>query len=87
MAAFDKTPTESATLHVSASAIDAYKAMRPWSGFREIVTLEGDGILGVNRNDDVKAVYSIRGEKLGHYQKGINIIKMIDGTKKKVIVK
>ena len=87
MAAFDKTPTESATLHVSASAIDAYKAMRPWSGFREIVTLEGDGILGVSRSDDVKAVYSIRGEKLGHYQKGINIIKMIDGTKKKVIVK
>ena len=87
MAAFDKTPTESATLHVSASAIDAYKAMRPWSRFKEIVTLEGDGILGVSRSDDVKAVYSIRGEKLGHYQKGINIIKMIDGTKKKVIVK
>ena len=86
MAAFDKTPTESATLHVSASAIDAYKAIRPWSGFREIVTLEGDGILGVNLNDDVKAVYSMRGEKLGHYQKGINIIKMKDGTIKKVFL-
>ena len=37
--------------------------------------------------DDVKTVYSIKGEKLLYPAHGINIIKMKDGTIKKVFVK
>ena len=88
-AAFDGTPTESATLHVPANSVEAYKASQPWSDFKEIVALNGnpDGIIGNKQSDDVKTIYSIKGEKLQHPAKGVNIIKMKDGTTKKVFVK
>ena len=38
--AFDNTPINNVTLHVPASAIDKYKATKPWSGFGTIVTIE-----------------------------------------------
>ena len=87
--AFDGTPTEKSTLHVPTNAIEAYRTTWPWSDFKEIIELDYDatGILGVNRSNDVEAVYSVRGEKQENYQKGINIRKMKDGTVNKVFVK
>ena len=87
--AFDGTPIESATLYVPVNSVEAYKASQPWSDFKEIVALNGnpDGIIGNKQSDDVKTVYSIKGEKLLHPAKGVNIIKMKDGTIKKVFVK
>ena len=41
---FGNTPVESATLHVPASAIDAYKTTTPWSDFGNIVPLTDDEI-------------------------------------------
>ena len=42
--AFDGTPTETATLHVPASAVEAYRTTWPWSDFKEVVDLDpGDG--------------------------------------------
>ena len=38
--AFDGSFTENATLHVPASAINAYKLTAPWSKFKEIVPTE-----------------------------------------------
>ena len=38
--AFDGSYTEYATLHVAASAINAYKMTAPWSNFQEIVPTE-----------------------------------------------
>ena len=86
--AFDATPTESSTLHVMPNSVDAYRTSWPWSDFKEIVAIESiTGIDGINQVNDVQAVYSARGEKLSHYQKGINIIKMKDGRVKKVLVR
>ena len=86
--AFDATPTESSTLHVMPNSVDAYRTSWPWSDFKEIVAIESiTGIDGINQVNDVQAVYSARGEKLSHYQKGINIIKMKDGKVKKVLVR
>ena len=85
--AFDETPTENSTLHVLVNSVDAYRASWPWSDFKEIIVIEiPTGIFGNNRSNEIETVYSIRGEKLGHYQKGINIIKMKDGTIKKVFL-
>ena len=39
--AFENAYVEFATLHVPASAIDAYKTTEPWSGFGTFKTLEG----------------------------------------------
>lgn len=86
--AFDATPTESSTLHVMPNSVDAYRTSWPWSDFKEIVAIESiTGIDGINLTNDVQAVYSARGEKLSHYQKGINIIKMKDGRVQKVLVR
>ena len=38
--AFYETPISSATLHVPAASVDAYKAASPWSGFGSIVAIE-----------------------------------------------
>ena len=81
--AFDGTPIESATLHVPASVIDAYKASWPWRGFKEIVALTSDGIEGVKLSEDGNSVYyDLTGRKVSHPQKGIYI-----KNGKKVIVK
>ncbi len=92
MAAFSDTPVESATLHVPASAIDAYKTTSPWSDFGSIVPLTEDEIDAV---DDVQAAgvaaeadrYDLQGHMIAGPQKGINIIRMSDGTTRKVLVK
>lgn len=41
--AFDGSYPESITLHVPSESIDAYKALEPWSHFKEIVALSADG--------------------------------------------
>jgi len=38
--AFDYSPVSSATLHVTAGSLEAYKAVSPWNGFGTIVPLE-----------------------------------------------
>ncbi|MBP5393605.1 MAG: hypothetical protein J6Y59_07310 [Bacteroidaceae bacterium] len=38
--AFNETPITSATLHVPAGSVSAYKAKSPWSGFGSIVAIE-----------------------------------------------
>ena len=38
--AFDGTPISSATLHVPAESVDAYKAKAPWKNFGSIVAIE-----------------------------------------------
>ena len=43
--AFDESYIEYATLHVPASAINAYKTTAPWSGFGEIVAISGEAIV------------------------------------------
>ncbi len=40
--AFDVTYIDNSTLHVPASAIEAYKTIEPWSKFGTIVTLDGE---------------------------------------------
>ena len=89
---FSGTPVESATLHVPASALKAYKRTSPWSGFGNIVPLTEDEIDAV---EDVQAAgvatetdrYDLQGHMIAGPQKGINIIRMSDGTVRKVLVK
>jgi hypothetical protein len=38
--AFEYSPVSSATLHVPAGSVDAYKAAEPWSKFGSIVAIE-----------------------------------------------
>ena len=49
---FGNSPIASATLHVPAASIDAYKATSPWSKFGSIVPLTDDEIDGIEEIKD-----------------------------------
>lgn len=76
------TPCYSATLHVPAVALEAYKTTFPWSGFGTIVPIETDGIAAPIAGAASSEIYNIHGQRLTAPHKGINII---DG--KKVLLK
>lgn len=79
-----------ATLFVPEGTIDNYKATEGWNKF---VIIEEQGSSSaidspiIGKQNDVKAIYSIRGERLEHLSKGINIIMLNDGTIKKMVIK
>ena len=92
--AFESTPCNSATLHVPAGSVDAYKNTYPWSLFEEIVALTDDdpsptGVnsLKVDNNINPEATFSLDGRRLSNPQRGLNIIRMSDGSTKKVMIK
>ena len=78
-----------ADLFVPVGTIDKYKATEGWKDFMWITEGIPSGIGEVKTEVDKTEVsrYTIDGKKLSEPQEGINIIKMSDGTTKKVIVK
>lgn len=83
-----------ATLHVPAVSLDAYKAANPWKNFKEIVALTDDdpkptGVNTLKANHYVYSAntYTIEGKLISNPQRGLNIIRMSDGTTRKVLVK
>ena len=90
-AAYFYTPIASATLHVLAESIDAYKSTSPWSKFGNIVALTEDEIDGLSpiqtSPEQEEQAFDLNGRKLNKPQKGINIIRYSDGTTRKVLIK
>ena len=88
--AFDGSYIEYATLHVPAASIPSYKSMEPWNAFGNIVALNDDdpkptGILP-HANGRITCpidYYSIGGVKSSKPHRGLNIIRMDNGTTKK----
>ena len=87
---FTSSPINDATLHVPAASIDAYKTTAPWDEFKEIVALTDQelSVDGITK-DYITEVsrYTIGGQRAKQNTKGLNIIRMSDGTTKKVVVK
>ena len=89
------TNRTNATLYVPKGSKSAYQAADYWKGFKEIVEIEVTGIdqISFQENgeqgiDQEGAVwYTIDGKQLDKPKKGINIIRMKNGTTKKVVVK
>ena len=78
---------DTATLYVPKQSIDAYKTTDPWSDFVNVVALEDTGIEG-NPTDNaprVDAVYDIDGRRTDSMKRGLNIVRMSDGTTRKVM--
>lgn len=82
-----------ATLHVPAASIQAYSEDDMWKDFGSIIALTDSdpkptGITNINNNSMTgKRYYSIDGKQISRPQHGMNIIRMKDGTTRKVIVK
>ena len=81
----------SPTLHVPEASLQQYKDHSVWGLFLEIVPIDGSsaineiGIEGVA--SEIEAIYDGNGQRQPALRRGINIIKMSDGTIKKVLVK
>ena len=84
---------ENATLHVPATAVEAYKNAEYWKDFGSIVALTDSdpnptGIKSVsNSAKAIERYYTIDGKLLSAPQRGLNIIKMSDGKTRKVVIK
>jgi len=84
---------KNATLHVPAVAVEAYKSAEPWKDFGNIVALtesEPDPSGIRNANGDVttgEQYYSLDGKHSATPLRGLNIVKLKDGTTKKVVAK
>ncbi len=73
------------TLYVPQESLDAYKSAARWKDFFNITTGIKDAVKTSSATEEAR--YSADGTRLVSPQKGINIIRMSDGTVKKVLVK
>ena len=86
--AFRYTYIQAITLHVPESAYEEYKNTEPWSKFGNIVKEKAVSVVSVSDNaPTIASRYSLSGQHLTAPQRGINVVKMSDGTVKKVLVK
>ena len=85
---FSKNTFNNATLYVPKGSIDKYKSTEGWKDFlfiEEGLPTEIRDVVGNKTTENRR--YTINGEIITTPQKGINIIKMSDGTTKKVLIK
>ncbi len=80
---------EKCTLYVPQNSFEAYKAADQWKEFFNIEGVEDTGISMPNCNGTNKVIkrYNTSGRLINEPTKGLNIVKMSDGTTKKVMVK
>ena len=85
--AFDNTPIGNATLLVDDNFVSSYKSTAPWSGFGTIMGFnEATGIKSIRIDSQNAIIYDMRGNRIDQPQRGVNIIRMNDGTTRKVVV-
>lgn len=78
----------SGTLHVQNVALDAYQSAEYWKNFAQIQGDVVSGMEGIAAGDAEPAgYYDLNGRRHSSTVKGISIVKMSDGSYKKVIVR
>ena len=84
---FVDTPINEATLYVPEASLTSYKTTDPWSGFGTILPLGSSGIESntIGTVADVEAVYGLDGKRCEGMKSGMNIIRMSDGTTRKIV--
>lgn len=77
------------TLHVPEASLEAYRTTAPWSGFYNIVAITPTGINSpmVKQLPVLAEYFDLNGRRTSQPQRGVNIVKMNDGTTKKIVVK
>ena len=88
--AFTFSYPDKITLHVPASSVELYKYKSPWVYFKEVVALTDQevSVYCITKDNMTEvALYTTGGQRVNQNTKGLNIVRMSDGTTKKVIVK
>ena len=85
---FSSSTYENAILYVPAGTIDKYKAKNGWKSFVNIKEGSPTGMKASERkgSNELKR-YDLSGRAVKNSSRGVNIIKLDDGTTKKVLVK
>lgn len=88
---FDYVNKSACTLYVPKGCVGKYKAAEVWKEFGRIVEMEDDAtkIDGMGEKDEkfILNYYTIDGKPVDTPANGVNIIKMNDGTAKKIVIK
>ena len=76
------------TLSVPEGCNSVYQQANQWKDFFFIDNdISGINSLAINKNLSVKSRYTLNGQQVSKPQRGLNIVRMSDGTTKKVVVK
>lgn len=77
------------TLYVPTGTKNAYQNATEWSRFTNIEEFDVSGIEGVESAESaaVTTVYNTNGQQISHGTRGLNILRMSNGTARKVLVK
>ena len=83
----DEMKYQTVVLFVPAGAVDNYRNANIWQKFVNIEEMPNTGIDGVQSKGEatVEAIYTIDGKRLSQMQNGVNIVRMSDGTTRKII--
>ena len=88
---FQGSYVEYVTLHVPEASIQQYQNHAVWGEFFQIVPIDDSSaindIYSEGNRPEIEAIYDLNGQRQPALRPGINIIKMNDGTIKKVMVK
>ncbi len=83
---FRATPIEEATLYVPEASLASYKTTSPWSDFGAILPISGAGIESITVGEPtIEAIYNLEGKRMNNMSRGLNILRISDGTTKKVL--
>ncbi|MDO5771376.1 MAG: hypothetical protein Q4Q28_04460 [Bacteroidales bacterium] len=84
---FYSSPIENATLYVPEASLESYRVTSPWSDFGTIKPISPSGIDDINASKEatIDAIYDLDGKVSSTTSRGIKIVRMSDGTTKKVL--
>ena len=83
---FSDTPIDLATLYVPAASLDSYKKAYPWRGFGTILPIASTGMDTTTvKPATIDAIYNLDGKRSNGTSRGLNIMRMSDGTTRKVM--
>ena len=76
-----------ATLYVPEASLNSYKTTSPWCNFGTILAIKSSGIEAntVGTSATVDAIYNLEGKRNGGIKSGMNILRMSNGTTRKIM--
>ena len=84
---FDFSPIYEATLYVPEASLESYKTTYPWSAFGTILPITSTGIENntIGESATLDAIYDLNGRQSNGTGRGMKIVRMTDGTTRKVM--